>query len=94
MSPKKFEDENSLGTKKIWDPKKYRAKKFGSQKHLGPKKVLVPKKFWSRENLGPEQILTPKYLKQKKFGAKNFGLGSVGKVGLGWQVQGWVRLVG
>ena len=70
MGQKKFGSKKNYGPNENWIPKK-----FESKKSLGPEK------FWSRKNLGPEQILTPKYLKQKKFGAKTFGLGSVGLVG-------------
>ena len=56
------------------------------KKSLNPEKILIPKKFGSRTNFDPK-IFEPK----KIIGVKNFWLGSVGS---GWQVQGWVRLLG
>ena len=69
--------------------------KIGSPKKFVSKKSFGPENFWSRKYLGPEQNLIPKIFDPKKnVVAKNFGLGLVGYVGLGWPVQGWVMLVG
>ena len=106
MDPEKFVSlknvgpEKKLGSEKIWVPKMLRV-----QKNLGPEisknKKFGPHKIWVLKNSGTNEFLvTKKFVSRTNFDPKKFEPQKMlvpkilSWVGLGWQVQGSVSLVG